>query len=154
MLVTLGKAGVFCLCLASFALLIVSEVERFLRGRTNISTSTRRNKNPFMPSITVCHAQPYRSVKDVAKMMQLEVYDSNTFSKNETYQLQTKHTVEEIRTVFSGKCFVFTKKEEIASGQIGFFQLKKSKNMKVYFHRKYRINEIIYDRHFTALSKF
>ena len=149
------KWVIFSLCLIFFGFLIQSEVERFFKDRTSISTSTVKNSSPFIPSMTVCHSQPYRNTQDVDKMTDPEVYQANTFTQKETFSYLSKtfYRLQEFNTVYFGKCFMLTRTKQTSNGQIGQIQLDDKKDFNIYFHRNNKISEIIYGRNFLGKSK-
>ena len=154
MWVVAGKTAIFCICLIAFGFLILSEVDRYRKDRTNISTSTEKNLNPYVPSFTICHTKPYINVREVKNMMERGEYKKNTYSCKATFRLDSQcgKYVESVKTVYSGNCFMFTRTAS-SSGIIGTAQLEKTKDFKIYFHRSYKLNEIIYNQIFIKSSK-
>jgi len=147
------KASVFLLCLLFFVYLIYSEFERFVKQRTSISTSTRKDEEGLhIPSITICDENPYKSTDNVREMVKSGEYDDNTFDLSDlvTYE-HTSYSVQPVKTIFYGKCFNFNRKiRSTSSGFIAKIQMKtgSGKRYKVYFHMDYKLIEIIYGKRF------
>ena len=151
MLLALGNTALFCTCLIAFCFLTLSEIERYLKDRTSISMSTEKNLVPYVPSFTICHSKPFKKIKDVAKMMELNEYELNTYNCDETFTTCSKYALS-VRTVYSGKCFTYTRKERTSSNWIGTAQLVTKADFKIFFHRSYKMNEIMYNQIYIKSS--